>query len=174
MLDAKRAESDHARTDALTGLASERSLHDILDTTLAEARTRGEPACVVMVGIDRFDQFADTWGQASSEQVLRLVASRIKSAISQRCTAIRFGRHAFVVVLPATETANAREIASQICQTVQARILVRRHTGESLGKITLSVGVAESAPGDTTITILARAETGLHLSQTKPTTRASA
>jgi len=53
--------------------------------------------------------------------------------------------------------AGASLLADQIRRTVQARTLVRKHTGESLGSITLSVGIAELAPGDTPALVLARA-----------------
>jgi diguanylate cyclase len=159
---ALRAKIDVARresqTDALTGLANRRLLDETLATVMTGVDSEGEPACVLMCDIDHFKKFNDTWGHATGDQVLRLVAHCVKSNVKGRDTAARFGGEEFVVILPKTSLSDATVVADQIRRTVQSRQIVKKHSGESLGSITLSIGVSEYAPGDTAATLLARAD----------------
>ena len=148
-------------TDTLTGLVSQHRLEEELATAIADAVARKAPLCVMTFHIDRFDAFNDKWGQANGEQVLRLVARCIRAGTRDQDWAARFGDEAFAAVLPNSTMADARLVADQIRKAVQARTFVRKHTGESLGSVSLSAGIAELAPGDTPSLMLARAKASL-------------
>jgi diguanylate cyclase len=158
MHDSMQTDRRHDRTDALTGLASESALQHALAAALAEAQAHATPLRVLTCSIEHFEAFNDRWGHASGDQVMRLVAKWIKSSIKQQDTAARFGEQEFAIILPSTSEADAANVADQIARTVQSRKLVRRHTGECLGSVTLSFGSSEFSPGDTTATLLARAQ----------------
>jgi diguanylate cyclase len=165
-VESMRAKIDVARreslTDALTGLANRRLFDETLASVVAGVDPQGTSVCVLMCDIDHFKTFNDTWGHATGDQVLRLVANCVKSSVRRRDTAARFGGEEFVVILPQTTMADAINVAEQIRKTVQSRKIVKKHSGESLGSITLSIGVSERTPGDTAATLLARADTCLY------------
>jgi diguanylate cyclase len=146
-------------TDTLTGLVSQRRLEEALATAIADAVARDAPLCVVTFGIDRFETFNEKWGEANGEQVLRLVARCIGAGTRDRDWAARFGEDGFAAVLPDRTRADASQVAAHIRNSVQAKTLVRKHTGEALGSVTLSAGMAELVPGDTPTLMLARART---------------
>jgi len=159
--DSNRSARDS--TDTVTGLLSQSRLDEELASAMADAVARDIPLCVVMFGIDRFDAFNDKWGEASGEQVLRLVARCIGSGTRVQDRTARYGDRTFVAVLSQSNAADARLVAEHIRKTVQSRTLVRKHTGESLGSITISVGIAEHVQGDTPTLILARTQAGLQV-----------
>ena len=148
--------------DPLTGLANRRAFDQRMADAMNEVAAEGGDLCILMGDIDHFKKFNDTWGHATGDQVLRLVAQCFKSNVKGRDTAARFGGEEFVVVLPDTSLANARRVAEQIRKAVESKKIVKRSTGESLGSITLSIGVAQLIPGEQSADTINRADTCLY------------
>jgi diguanylate cyclase len=148
--------------DPLTGLANRRAFDTHLSEAIAEATTEGTDLCVLMGDVDHFKKFNDTWGHATGDQVLRLVAQCFKSNVKGRDTAARFGGEEFVVILPETSLINARRVAENIRKAVESKKIVKRSTGETLGSITLSIGVAQFAKGEPAAETVNRADTCLY------------
>ncbi len=148
--------------DALTGLANRRAFDLQMSEAIAEVASEGGELCVLMGDIDHFKKFNDTWGHATGDQVLRLVAQCFKSNVKGRDTAARFGGEEFVVILPDTSLVNARRVAEQIRKAVESKTIVKRSTGESLGSITLSIGVAQFIRGEGAADAINRADTCLY------------
>ncbi len=148
--------------DPLTGLANRRAFDQHMGTAIAEAMSDGGDLCVLMGDVDHFKKFNDTWGHATGDQVLRLVAQCFKSNVKGRDTAARFGGEEFVVILPATSLTNARSVAEQIRKAVESKKIVKRSTGETLGSITLSIGVAQFSKGESAADAVNRADTCLY------------
>jgi len=91
--------------------------------------------------------------------VLRLVAIVMREHIGQRnATLARFGGEEFGIVLPETDRVEARAIAERVRTGVTGRELVKRSTGESLGKVTVSLGVATQREDDNAVSLLERAD----------------
>jgi diguanylate cyclase len=145
-------------TDPLTTLANRKHLDNMLLSAVDHAALSGEPMSVLMVDVDRFKSFNDTWGHLTGDQVLRLVAMSIKGAVRPTDTAARFGGEEFAVILPATQLKSAMMVAERIRQTVLSRELVKRSTGEALGRLTVSIGCAAYARGDTAALLVERAD----------------
>ena len=141
--------------DELIGLPARRALND------ARLRVDGTHM-VAMVDVDHFKKFNDTWGHATGDQVLRLVAQCFKGNTKGRDTAARYGGEEFVVVLPQTSVDNAITVADQIRRSVESKKIVKRSTGETLGSITLSLGVAKYIPGEPIAETIDRADACLY------------
>ncbi len=149
-------------TDQLSGLANRKHFDQSLERTMVAARRRGEPLSLVMCDIDHFKEFNDTYGHQTGDQVLRLVGSAIRNSVKGRDIAARYGGEEFAVILPDTDIDSAVMVANQIRTAVMAKELIKRSTGESLGRITMSFGVAGFTPEDTVETLIDRADASLY------------
>lgn len=129
--------------DGLTGLVNRKQLDLVLDETIAKARTASEPFCVMVIDVDHFKAFNDTHGHVAGDSALRYVASCIKSNIKGQDTAGRYGGEEFAVVLPSTTIEHAMSLAERIRHLINARHLAKKATGESMGRISVSIGVTE-------------------------------
>ena len=153
-LEATRTES---LTDPLTGLSNRKHFEEMMMAALAAA-TRGARLSVIVVDIDYFKRFNDLFGHLTGDQVLRLVGVVMRESTGATAHLARFGGEEFGIILPGVDRAAAAQIAESIRTNMIGRELVKRSTGESLGKVTVSLGVAEYRPGDTPASLLERAD----------------
>ena len=125
-----------------------------------EAPSTGRsPTSLIVLDIDCFKRFNDTYGHLTGDQVLRLVAIVMREHVGRAgATLARFGGEEFGIVLPGTDRAEARAIAERVRAGVTGRELVKRSTGESLGKVTVSLGVAAQRGDDNAVSLLERAD----------------
>ncbi len=158
-LDDVRRES---MLDPLTKISNRKSFDEGVSKAVVDAAATGEPLCVVMVDIDHFKHFNDTYGHQTGDQVLRLVAMTLKSNIKGKDIAARYGGEEFVAVLPQTDIEGAVIVAENIRRAIQAKELLKRSTNEKLGRITASFGVAIFHPSDTTTSLIERADRCLY------------
>ena len=154
-LEATRLES---LTDALTGLSNRKHFEETLKATLEAARGRAVPMSLIILDIDFFKRFNDLYGHLTGDQVLRLVAIVMRENAGRDAHLARFGGEEFGIVLPGTDRAAARQVAETVRTSVMGRELVKRSTGESLGKITVSLGIAVYRQGDTPASLMERAD----------------
>ena len=144
--------------DPLTGLTNRRGF----ETKLEEAATRRAGSntsfCVLMGDVDHFKQFNEKWGHSAGDQVLRLVAQAFKSQTLDGDTVARIGGEEFVVILADTTLERAIHVADDICRAVSSKKVVRRATGETLGTITVSIGVARYEAGESINDMIERAD----------------
>lgn len=161
-----RAKLDDVRretlTDPLTGIANRKALDLELSRAIEQALDQNEPLCLCMCDIDHFKAFNDTWGHQTGDQVLRLVGGCLSENVKGRDTAARYGGEEFMVILPQTEMASALKLANSIRSNVESKKLVKRSTGDILGRLTISIGVAELAPGDSPSDLVRRADACLY------------
>jgi len=158
-LEAVRTES---LTDPMTGLANRKFFDDALTTAMAEAVERGEPLSLMMIDIDHFKTFNDTYGHQTGDQVLRLVASSLKQNVKGQDVAARYGGEEFSVILPNTLLRAGVTVGDHIRRAVMAKELIKRSTGQHLGRITVSVGVATLRRGDNAQSLIERADSCLY------------
>ena len=109
---------------------------------IAEARGRDEPLSLMMTDVDHFKKFNDSYGHLTGDQVLRLVAMSVKQNVKGQDIAARYGGEEFAVVLPNTVLRSAITVADHIRRAVMTKELMKRSTGEHLGRVTISIGVA--------------------------------
>ena len=149
-------------TDPMTGLANRKFFDDSLESAIADATARSEPLSLLMVDIDHFKTFNDTYGHLTGDQVLRLVASSLKQNVKGQDVAARYGGEEFAVVLPSTLLRSAITVGDHIRRAAMSKELMKRSTGQHLGRITVSVGVATLHKGDTPQSLIERADNCLY------------
>jgi diguanylate cyclase len=158
-LDAVRSES---LTDDLTTLSNRKHFDLSLARLAQDAQKNSQSFALLMTDIDHFKRFNDTYGHQTGDQVLRLVALSLKQTIKGQDIACRYGGEEFAVILPQTRLQEAVVVAEHIRNAVMTKELVKRSTGENLGRITLSIGVSVWRTGDTTTALVARADKALY------------
>jgi len=148
--------------DPLTKIANRKSFDDGMEAAIAEAGDNDAPLCLMIIDIDHFKTFNDTYGHQTGDQVLRLVAMTLKSNIKGKDLAARYGGEEFVAILPSTDIEGAVIVAENIRRAIQAKELLKRSTNEKLGRITASFGVAAYRAGDTAGMLIERADRCLY------------
>lgn len=149
-------------TDPLTTLSNRKSFDASLAEAIAAARQNNEPLSLMMADVDHFKQFNDRFGHLTGDQVLRLVAAAMKQNVKGQDVVARYGGEEFVIALPKTELRSAAVLADQIRRAVMAKELMKRSSGERLGHVTISAGIAFLHTGDTAQTLIERADTCLY------------
>jgi diguanylate cyclase len=138
-LETVRSES---LTDPLTQLSNRKFFDIALEKAIADGRAKNEPLSLLMTDIDHFKSFNDSYGHLTGDQVLRLVAMSLKHNVKGQDIAARYGGEEFAVILPNTVLRSAITVAERIRRAVMTKELMKRSTGEHLGRVTVSVGVA--------------------------------
>jgi diguanylate cyclase len=154
-----------ALTDRLTGLANRRLFDETLDLRLDEARASGAPLCLIMCDIDHFKRFNDTWGHLVGDHVIRYIAGVLRLNAPSDALTARYGGEEFAVILPRMVLDRARIVAEQIHLAVRSKHLSRRSTGESIGAVTVSIGLAQWRANDSASELIDRADQRLYVSK---------
>ena len=149
-------------TDPLTGLSNRKHFDERLTQAIEEASERSEALSLIMTDIDHFKAFNDTWGHLTGDQVLRLVAMSLKQNVKGQDIAARYGGEEFGVILPNTVLRAALTVADHVRRAVMSKELMKRSTGQNLGRVTISLGVATLQKGDTVQSLIARADACLY------------
>ncbi len=151
-----------ALLDPLTKIYNRKAFDEGLHRSIRQAEEAGQHLCLMLLDIDHFKRFNDTWGHQTGDQVLRLVAMTLKSNIKGKDIAARYGGEEFAAILPDTDLEGAVILADNIRKAIQAKELLKRSTNEKLGRVTASFGVALFRSGDTASTLIERADRSLY------------
>ncbi len=149
--------SVQATMDGLTGLANHRSLQQRLGEMCRKPRSGpGRVFSLVMVDVDHFKMYNDTYGHQEGDAALRQVARTMSSALRQGDFAGRYGGEEFALLLPGVNKESGLEIADRIRRAVANQQCPK-------GSLTVSMGIAEfPADGDTPSEIIERADRALY------------
>jgi diguanylate cyclase (GGDEF)-like protein len=161
----QRAEdaSRDASTDALTGLASYRTLQTRLSHELERSKRSGDSFAVLFLDLDRLKEMNDRYGHEQGNVVLRMVADEIRRTVRNTDLAARYGGDEFVVLLTRTDRAGALRVADAVRERVE---LAGMRLGYLDGQISVSIGVAEydpASPGEGPL--LEQADRALYLAK---------
>ncbi len=151
-----------ATTDALTGIANRKMFDVRLKEYADDCARAGEPLTLLMADVDHYKAFNDEHGHPVGDMVLRLVARTIAECVRGRDFVARYGGEEFTVLLPCTGLEGAFAVAENIRNTIATKRIARKSTGQTLGVVTLSFGVAQYKPGEVLEEFVARADTGLY------------
>jgi len=149
-------------TDPLTQLYNRKYFDESLAQAIEDAHKKNEPLSLIMTDIDHFKAFNDNFGHLTGDQVLRLVALSVKQNVKGQDTAARYGGEEFAIILPNTGLRQALTVADHIRRGVVSKELIKRSTGENLGRVTISVGVATLHQGEAMQGLIERADACLY------------
>ena len=156
----ERALAANASRDPLTGLYNRRNFDERLDADLLRSQRSRRPVSMIMVDIDLFKRVNDTGGHQTGDLVLARVAERLAYNRRLTDTVARYGGEEFAIVLPETKERGAAQVAEALRAAIEA--LRFEPWPNHDGRITASFGCATSEPGDTRVTLVARADAALY------------
>ncbi|MFG3818622.1 diguanylate cyclase [Limnothrix redekei] len=147
--------------DPLTGLYNRRYLEEALEQAVCRARRDRSPIGAIILDIDHFKQFNDTFGHDAGDLVLQEVAQFLQSRIRGSDIACRYGGEEMTLILPGATLEETVQRAEVMCQ--ELKYLSLRHGGQTLGAITASFGVASFPQHAVTVaTLLQAADAALY------------
>jgi diguanylate cyclase (GGDEF)-like protein len=136
-----------ARTDSLTGLANRRALDEYLDDTWPRAIRESAPLGLLLVDIDHFKAFNDTYGHQAGDACLRKVAEAVKRCARRHGdVAARYGGEELALVLPGCDPDALRMLAEAACRSVR-ELGIAHAESYTAPVVTISVGAASLWPG---------------------------
>ncbi|MDI1226894.1 MAG: GGDEF domain-containing protein [bacterium] len=151
-----------ATTDSLTGIANRKAFDNAISESTVHATTSKEPLVLMLLDIDHFKKFNDTYGHQTGDQVLRLVARTLIGNIKGQDIAARYGGEEFAIILPATPLGAGMKVAEALRRHVEQKELVNKSSNEKLGTITISIGVAEYHEEESISDFVERADVALY------------
>ncbi len=129
-----------AITDGLTGLLNYRAFWQALERELERSMRYGLPLSLIMIEIDKFKRFNDSYGHLRGDEVIRAVARVLKQEHRAQIDIVaRYGGDEFMILLPHTQKVTAAEIAERIRRAVEVTPLI---SAVEVASVTLSLGVA--------------------------------
>lgn len=147
-----------AHQDALTATANRRAL----EQHLAQAISQQRPFSLIMLDVDYFKRYNDTYGHQAGDACLAAVAAVLKDAVRTPEDVVgRYGGEEFVVMLLDATTAQAESVAQRIQQQLQQRGL--EHAASDVASyVTVSQGIASAAPGVSAEQLITQADQALY------------
>ena len=130
-----------ARVDGVTELFNRRHFDERLKEEIDRHARYGDALSLLLLDLDNFKKYNDTYGHLAGDKVITLAASQIKSAIRSSDLAFRYGGDEFAVILPNSTTMEAFNVAERVRERVSADMSSKQID------VTISIGVA-SWPGD--------------------------
>jgi diguanylate cyclase (GGDEF)-like protein len=152
-----------SNTDGLTGIANRRKFDCFLELEWNRAQRAGAPLSLILLDVDHFKHFNDSYGHPAGDDCLRAIAQALSRAERRSGHLVaRYGGEEFVLLLPDTEQEGAQATARRIQQEVWN--LAIAHDGADQGIVTVSLGVACMVPerSETTDELLRRADAALY------------
>jgi len=162
-----------ATIDALTGIGNRRTFDERLDEALRAAAREAKPLSLLMIDVDDFKAYNDTYGHFAGDETLRRIADAVRIAAERPHDAVmRYGGEEFAVILPDTDTGGAQTVADRVRLEVARKNIVHRssrvapYVTVSVGGTTLWGGLAEAR------SIIERADAALYLAKEEGRDRA--
>ncbi|AQA20052.1 hypothetical protein BST95_19210 [Halioglobus japonicus] len=140
--DARRQLTDLANIDELTGLGNRRMVNTALKAEINRARRTAMPLSVILLDVDYFKAYNDTYGHPAGDEVLQRLADIMQNATSRAGEVVgRYGGEEFILVLPGSSPSSAMRIAERLKEFI-AEAAIPHGESQVAGHITVSQGVA--------------------------------
>jgi diguanylate cyclase len=149
-----------AMMDSLTGLVNRKAFDLELTRNIELHAMLGQPACLLLVDVDRFKSVNDRYGHQVGDAVLQQVAQAHVRTFIRRCDVVsRWGGDEFAIIVPETGTDGAERLAERLRQASQS---VEQIVPDMEEPPTLSIGIAELVLGDDAASWVRRADEALY------------
>lgn len=136
------------RLDPLTGIANRLALEEALHKEWRRAARHAQPVALLMLDLDHFKTYNDTYGHVQGDACLRQVAQVLAASVGREGEMVaRYGGEEFTVLLPGASLAQAEVFGQHLVQAVCSLALPHAGTSVAGGIVTISVGVACAQPG---------------------------
>lgn len=149
-----------AATDALTGLVNRGTFDQSLKKLFEDPETN--ETCLTLLDLDHFKQVNDTHGHIIGDNVLKFTAKLLKEHAEPNHVAARYGGEELAIIMPDTSLQKASEIAENIRAALEKSRLKKKNSSESIGQITVSIGISSIKPNDTPENLIIRADNALY------------
>jgi diguanylate cyclase (GGDEF)-like protein len=147
-----------ALSDSLTGLFNRKYMMEKLADEMARSLRNERPFSILMLDLDYFKRYNDTYGHLAGDLLLKKAAEIFKESIREVDVAARYGGEEFIVILTEVNEQGALEPAERIRHRVATEL-----SADGLAEVTISIGVAEfPARGETPMELIASADTALY------------
>jgi len=154
-----------AQTDALTTLINRRGLEKRLELERIRAIQNDTSFSIIMIDIDHFKRVNDTFGHLVGDSLLRSIARMLKGHLRKNDIAARYGGEEFLILLPETEIRGAEAVGQKIRKTLATKEWKIKETGKSMGKITVSMGIALYKFNEPEEALIKRVDDALYLAK---------
>ena len=150
-------------TDGLTQLFNSRHFYSQLKGEIGRSNRYKHPLSLLLLDIDHFKKYNDTYGHLEGDKVLVRLGQVIKQVLRKMDSAYRYGGEEFTVILPETVGAEAETVAQRLRVTVENESFAPETA--QVAPITISVGVTEYNPKEDIATFIQRADQAMYMSK---------
>ena len=151
-----------ATIDGVTGISNRKAFDRNISINVDEANSAHTPLILMMLDIDHFKKFNDTYGHPTGDQVLRLVAQTLVANVKGRDMAARYGGEEFAILLPGTSLKAGIQVAEILRRSIEEKEISDKANNVKLGGITLSIGVAKYREAESISSFVERADAALY------------
>jgi diguanylate cyclase (GGDEF)-like protein len=145
--------------DPLTIIYNRRKLLELLGIEVDKAKRYSRPLSLIMLDIDHFKKVNDNYGHTSGDSVLKTTTNIVSTIIRNVDIFARYGGEEFIVLSPETNIEGAKVLAEKI------RVAVEQYSYPSVGKVTISAGVAELSDKDSGAVLITKADEALYVAK---------
>lgn len=151
-----------ALTDSLTGIGNRMSFDLAFQARTQESTGDRSDLCLMLIDIDHFKKFNDSFGHRVGDQVLKIVANKVREHVAGTDHAARYGGEELVMLMPHTALSAALERADNLRASIASNSLKHRTTGQSYGNVTVSIGVGRYRNGEQMESFITRVDEALY------------
>ncbi len=151
----------HAVRDGLTGLHNYRHFRQQIERIVQQARRYGSPLSMLMIDLDNFKSYNDSYGHLSGDAILKEIAALLLTHTRSSDLVVRYGGEEFAVLLPETGEEQAHGVGEKIRQVIEEHPFALA-VGEMPRSLTISVGVASAVGEVTADALIQRADDALY------------
>lgn len=151
-----------ATKDALTGLNNRRGFDEALNASINISKTGVEPFCLMLVDIDLFKKINDNYGHLVGDKVLSGLSKVLMKNMRGSDYLSRYGGEEFAIIMSDTLITGAFTVAEKLRKSIERLRLKHVKTGQQIGQVTISIGVACYRNNDTETDIIGRCDKALY------------